>query len=98
WSLLPDRLAGIVWRGLNAGVFLGGLAMWCRWQRPRLSVAAGMLLVIPLAVGGLNNGQCNALIAGLLLFATAAFARGRWTAAAALITVPVLFKGYPLAL
>src|SRR5437868_10528129 len=61
WSLLPDRLAGILWRGLNAAVFLGGLAVWCSWQRPRPNVAAVFLLVIPLAIGGLNNGQCNAL-------------------------------------
>jgi hypothetical protein len=98
WSLLPDRLGGLLWRGLNAAVLLGGLAAWCRWLWPRLNVPAVFLLVIPLAVGGLNNGQCNALVIGLLLIAQVAFARGRWTAAAALAVVPVLLKGYPLAL
>jgi hypothetical protein len=97
-ALLPDRPAGVAWRWLNAGVFLGALAVWCYWWWEKPNVAAALLLVVPLAVGGLNNGQCNALLAGLLLAATVAFARGRWALAAAAATVAVLFKGYPIAL
>jgi hypothetical protein len=96
WSCLPDRLAGVAWRALNAIVFLGGLAVWCREQR--LNAAAAALLVVPLAVGGLNNGQCNALMAGMLLLAHATLSRERWTTAAILLTVPIVLKGYPLAL
>jgi Glycosyltransferase family 87 len=98
YSYLPDRIGGILWRGLSAAVFLGGLAALSRWWRPQLSIAAMKLLVIPLAVAGLNNGQANALVAGLLLLATVAFAEGRWTVAAALLVGPVILKAYPLTL
>jgi hypothetical protein len=57
-----------------------------------------MLHVAPLAIGGLNNGQSNAMIAGLLLFAQVWFARGNWWASAAAIAVCVFFKEYPIAL
>jgi hypothetical protein len=96
WALLPDQWGGLIWRGLSAAVFLGGLAAWCRWQQPARSFATVSLLVLPLAVGGLNNGQCNALIIGSLLLAQVAFAREFWTAAAMLVIIPALFKGYPL--
>jgi hypothetical protein len=98
WGLLSDRPAGVLWRWLNAVVFLGAMTLWLSWRGQRENVAAALLLVIPLAVGGLNNGQCNALLAGLMLVATVAFARGCWTAAAAAMTIAVLFKGYPVAL
>ncbi len=97
WALLSDQWGGIMWRGLSAAVFFGGLMAWCRWQRPARDLAAVSLLVLPLAIGGLNNGQCNALIIGSLLLAQVAFADGLWTTAGILITVPALFKGYPLA-
>ena len=97
WSRLPDLPAGLIWRGLNLAVYVAGLAAWCRRRRPALSLPAVMLLVIPLAVGGLNNGQCNALVTGLLLLAHVAFDRQRFFAAAALIATAGLFKGYPIA-
>src|SRR5262249_18381318 len=78
-SLLPERVAEVLWRCLNAGVFFGALAVWGRWWWSRPNLAAVLLLVLPLTVGGLNNGQCNALLAGLTLLATVAFARGHWS-------------------
>jgi hypothetical protein len=98
WSLLPPRLGEIVWRGVSAAVFFGALTAWCRWRRQRPSMGAVLLFVAPLAIGGLNNGQCNALVTGLLLFAVVAFAGDRWTLAAAAVTAATLFKGYPIAL
>jgi hypothetical protein len=98
WSLLPAPVGEVLWRLLNTAVLLGGLAYWCRWWRPDWDRGLMLLLVIPLAVGGLNNGQCNALIAGLLLFAQVWFARDRFWSAAAAIAVCVLLKQYPLAL
>jgi hypothetical protein len=98
WSLLPAPVGEVLWRLLNAAVLLGGLVYWSRWWRPDWDCGLMLLLVIPLAVGGLNNGQCNALIAGLLLFAQVWFARERLWSAGVAVAICVLLKEYPLAL
>src|SRR5262249_12014393 len=81
FSVLPDPWGGILWRLLNAGVFLGGLAWWCRVVLPvpitPTRRAILFLLVVPLALGSLNNGQSNALVLGLLLASGAAGAARR---------------------
>jgi len=98
-TLLPEWLGEVLWRVLNVAAFLAGLAAWTSWQwGDRTNLAAMLILVVPLAVGSVNNGQCNLLLTGLLLGATTSFAAGRWALAAAAITVATLFKGYPLAL
>jgi hypothetical protein len=98
-TLLPLWLGEVLWRLLNVATFLAGLAAWARWQwGHRTNLAAMMVLVVPLAVGSFNNGQCNLLLTGLLLGAATSFAAGRWAFAAAAISVASLFKGYPLAL
>lgn len=101
FSLLPDWLGGIVWRLVNAGVYLAALAWWSRAVLPRLlsrsQHALLLLLVAPLSIGNLHTGQCNTLVLGLLLAATAAVAGGRWSLASACVAVACLFKVYPLA-
>jgi len=104
FSLLPDRVGGCLWRLLNAAIFLGGFAWWCAAVLPgwrSLSQgrrAALWLLLVPVAVGSLNNGQSNPLVAGLLLGTVAAVAERRWNVAALCMIAAVLFKGYPLAI
>jgi hypothetical protein len=98
-SGLPDRLGGIVWRLLNAGVLLGGLAWWCRavlalTHRQR---ALFFLLVLPLSVGSLNNGQSNPLLLGLLLIGGAAAATERWNLVGGCLAFACLVKLYPVA-
>lgn len=102
-SLLPDALAGLLWRGLNATVFLAGFVVFVRAVDPgraaltaRGSAALGLLLV-PLSLSSLNNAQANPLVIGLLLFALASAARRHWTRAAICLAIPILFKLYPLA-
>ncbi len=103
FSLLPDRVGGSLWRLLNAAVYLAAFAWWCAAVVPggtRLTAArraALWLLLVPLSVGSLNNGQSNPLVMGLLLAAVAGVARRRWNLAAACVAVAFLFKGYPLA-
>jgi hypothetical protein len=99
---LPSRLANVLWRLLNAGVLLGALWWWGRvvlpgeWTPRRRRLL--FLLVLPLALASLNNGQCNCLIAGLLLAAVAAAAEERWNLAASAVALASLWKVYPLAL
>src|SRR2546421_149613 len=71
FALLPDGLGGALWRLLNAAVCLGAFAWWVRAVLPPALTAgqraALFLLIVPLAVGSLNNRQSNAPVLGLLL-------------------------------
>jgi hypothetical protein len=100
---LPDDLGGVLWRLVNAGVYLAGIVVFARMVFPgRLrqsdaGVALLAALLIPLSVGSLNNGQPNSLIMGCLLLALAATMAKHWWWAAVCLAVPVLLKVYPLA-
>src|SRR5262249_27424042 len=73
--LLPDNLAGLLWRLLNLAGFFGGITWWCRSVLPRAGTitsrqwAMFSLLLLPLAVESINNGQLNPLMVGLILAA-----------------------------
>jgi hypothetical protein len=101
FSALPDALGEIVWRLLTTGIYLVALAWWAVAVLPgrlsRTQRAVLFLLVVPLSIGNLNNGQSNLLVIGLLLAATAGAARQRWNLTAACVTLACLFKVYPIA-
>jgi hypothetical protein len=101
FSYLPEGLGGVVWRLLNAAVLLGGFAWWLRAAAPRRTTpreqAVLFLLMLPLSLGSLNNGQPNPLVIGLLLLALAAFGRDRWNLAAVCVMLAVALKVYPIA-
>jgi hypothetical protein len=101
FSHLSEGTGGVVWRLLNAGVLLGGFASWLRTAVPRVRSprewAMAYLLILPLSLGSLNNGQPNPLVIGLLLWAAALVLRDRWTAAAACVALATALKAYPLA-
>ncbi|HZY90238.1 MAG TPA: glycosyltransferase family 87 protein [Gemmataceae bacterium] len=102
FHLLPEWLGGAVWRLLNAVALLGGFAWWLRAVSPRPLTArrwgALFLLIAPLSLSSLNNGQPNLLIAGLLLAALAGVMRERWALAAFCVAGATALKVYPLAL
>jgi hypothetical protein len=98
---LPVRLGGIVWRLLNAGALLGGFTWWLRTAPvTRTARQRGILflLLVPLSLSSLNNGQPNPLIIGLLLAALAAVERERWLLSAAFVALATALKIYPLAI
>lgn len=97
FTLLPDSAGNIVWRVLNVAAALAALAWWLRVQRSPQWPAV-VLLVLPLAVGNVNNGQSNLLILALLLAAVTAAQADRLRLAAACCAAATLFKIYPLAL
>ncbi len=102
FNALPLDLGSALWRLLNGAVLLGGVAAWLRsplpWPPDARQRAFVDLMILPLALGSLNNGQVNPLVAGLLLFTVAAAGSGRWNAAAACSALAGALKVYPLAL
>jgi hypothetical protein len=98
---LPIRTGGVVWRLLNAAVMLCGFAAWLRTapvaRTPRQRGIL-FLLLVPLSLSSLNNGQPNPLVIGLLLAALAAVEGERWTLAAVFVALATALKIYPLAL
>jgi hypothetical protein len=89
-------------------VYGGALAWWGRSVLARVRPAlqpwttgqTGLLflLVLPLSVGNVNNGQSNILVLGLILLALAAVADERWNLASVCVAAACLFKVYPIAL
>jgi alpha-1,2-mannosyltransferase len=59
---------------------------------------AALLLLLPLSIGNLNNGQASPVLIALLLLACLAVEEQRWTLAAFAIAVAAYFKIYPLAI
>ncbi|TMQ33855.1 MAG: DUF2029 domain-containing protein [Planctomycetota bacterium] len=101
-SIFPDGAGGILWRLVSAAALLAGLA-WCyRGVLPhplsRGQQALLVFLVLPLAIGNLNNAQANALVLGLMLATVAAGAEQRWNVAAVCLALACLVKLYPIAL
>jgi Glycosyltransferase family 87 len=100
-ALLNERAGNVLWRLFNASVLLGALWWWLRAVLPDArtnSLKAMMaLLIAPLALASLNNGQTNPLVIGFLLAATAALHDQRWNLAAVFIALACALKLYPLA-
>ncbi len=104
FSVLPDSWGGMLWRFFNYACFLGAFAYFCKDVLPgagNLSVrgqAALWLLLVPLSLGSMNNGQANVLLMALLLGAAAAAVKEHWNLVAALMAGACLLKIYPLAI
>jgi hypothetical protein len=100
---LPHPIGAILWRSLNLGMLLAAFAGWATWaasfrseNRPDLGLL--LLLMLPLTLGNLNNGQANPLVLGLLLGTMLSAARGHWALAGCCSAGAGLVKIYPLAL
>lgn len=102
FAIFPDAVGGVLWRLLNAATLLGALAWFARslLSLPITSkqFAWLALLVIPLSVQSINNGQANIVVVACLVAAMACANEERWNLAAALMALAFVFKLYPLAL
>src|SRR5437870_4591427 len=80
-SLLPDAVGGLFWRSINVGIYLAALGWGSAIVWPtRLTGArraVWFLLLLPLSLGSLSNGQSNVLVLGLMLMAVSGVHRSR---------------------
>jgi hypothetical protein len=101
FALLPDSIGEVLWRLLNATVYLAAVVGRSRVVlSPSLSrndLGLILLLIIPLSVGCLNNGQSNPLVIGLLLGVMVCVQQDRWNAASLFAAVACFLKVYPIA-
>ncbi len=102
FAIFPDAVGGVVWRLFNLAALLGALGWFARAVLPaKLTTrlyAGLLLLVLPLALTSINNGQANLVVIACMIGAVAAVAQERWNLATALLTAAFVMKLYPLAL
>jgi Glycosyltransferase family 87 len=96
---VPEKVAGIFWRLLGAGLFVTGLVRLGRGvlRLDDRGLAWLLVLPVPLVISSLDNGQANLHMAGLMCLGVAALSRERPTAAAGWISLAVGIKLYPFA-
>jgi hypothetical protein len=102
WAMLPNSWGGALWRIFNSLLYACALRTWIRPVLPdrysHFQQAMLFLLVLPLSVQSMYNGQANVVMLSALLFGLAAASADHWTKAAAWFAFATLVKGYPLAL
>ncbi|HJZ91436.1 MAG TPA: glycosyltransferase, partial [Gemmataceae bacterium] len=101
FALLDTKPGDLVWRVFNTGVLVGGV-YWALRRLPQPALSARQLaivfaLMVPPALGHLSNGQCNAMVIGLVLAGYAAAADRRWNLSAVALAAATLLKLYPAA-
>src|ERR1700675_36895 len=83
FSWLPISLGSVLWRLLNAAIFVGAIFWWLKAEIsadiPKSSYWLIFLLILPLSLGNFNNGQVNPMIIGLLMAAILAAREQSWT-------------------
>jgi hypothetical protein len=101
FSILPMDWGGALWRLLSCLVFMGAFARLIRAlggsNLNKKAQAALWLLILPMSLGSIHNGQANVLLMGLLLAAAAAVMEERWNWAACFLAGACFLKVYPLA-
>jgi hypothetical protein len=98
FAWVPEPLAAGLWRLLIVCVYLSSFILWMHRFGKELIASEhfSLLLLLPLSLGNLNNGQASLLVIGLLLGACLAIEARKWTLGALLIAAATYFKIYPL--
>jgi hypothetical protein len=102
FAILPDSVGGVLWRLFNVGTLLGALGWFAHAVLPAKftgRLCAGLaLLILPMGLQSINNGQANLVVIACMIAAMAAVAQERWNLASALLAGAFVVKLYPLAL
>ena len=101
FTALPGWSGALIWRLLDAAVFVGVICWWLRVglhdQIPKSASWLVFLLLLPLSLGNFNNGQVNPLLIGLLMIAVLSAYTKRWTISAVCVGIAAYLKIYPIA-
>jgi hypothetical protein len=99
-TLLPEKVAGILWRWLGFALVVFGLRNLARDTLGLSPQQTAWLFVLafPLTLSSFDNGQANLHLMGTMALGTAAVARRDWLWAGVWLALAVANKGYPLAL
>lgn len=101
-GILPEPVVTVLWRLISAAVLLAAMREWLRSAAPAVfdggQTGWVLLLLAPLSLGSLNNGQANTVLAALLLLSVAAVARQQWNRATLWLALAAWLKVYPVAL
>jgi hypothetical protein len=100
FSWLPISLGSVLWRFVNAAIFVGAIFWWLKAEIsdriPESSYWLVFLLILPLSLGNFNNGQVNPMIIGLLMVAILAAHEKHWTLCVLALGFSAYLKIYPL--
>lgn len=100
FTFLPEPLSNFAWRTLNLVIFLGAVCWWLRSRLhegiPLNRTGLVLLLLLPLSIGNLNNGQVNLMVTGLVMMSFLGAWKERWWVAALCAALAVYLKMYPL--
>ena len=102
-SLLSDAWSSVLWRLFSYVTYLAVLALFFREVIPGTQLlstnqrGAWWLLLLPLSLPSMNNGQANVLMLTFMLAAAVAVMRERWNLAALALAGAFYLKLYPLA-
>jgi hypothetical protein len=100
FSWLPISLGSVLWRLMNAAIFVGAIFWWLKAKItdriPESSYWLVFFLILPLSLGNFNNGQVNPMIIGLLMVAILAAHEKRWTLCVVALGFSAYLKIYPL--
>jgi hypothetical protein len=98
FALISQNLSELLWR-LLIGLALP-LALWLNARElfhfSKSEFACLLLLILPLTISDLNNGQANIIIIVLLLLATSTASQSRWLTCAFCASFAVYWKIYPI--
>jgi Glycosyltransferase family 87 len=101
-TYVPFVVGNILWQLLNGVILLAGVRAVLKVNLfPGIDQRySGIvyLLLVPLAIGNIDIGQANPLMAGLFLLAIAAVRVQRWNSAAICVAAATLFKLYPISI
>jgi hypothetical protein len=98
---MPPRLAALLWRILQIGLFILGLKQFLRDALPPLTPFQRdwfWMLNAVLVLNAFNNAQLNLLLVASALLGIAAAARGAWWTSAFWLVLAAEVKVYPIAL